>query len=720
MSHPNSDFEIHPDSERHAAHRVVEFTQCHVPRVRPSLLYRLGIIAVAATMVLLPLVYAGLVIGLGAAIGAFAVHGLPETVSFVPWLVYAALLTAGITVVAFLVKPLFVGESRPTAMMELDAGEQARLEVLVADLCGIVRAPMPARIAVDCAVNASVTFRRGMFSLFKGDLILVVGLPLVRALDARAFAGVIAHELGHFAQGAGMRLTYVIRRMNGWFYRVVYQRDGWDRWLTRSAKTSRLGVIFQIAQIGIWCARRILFVLMLVGQAVSCFVLRRMEFDADHFEICVAGSDAFCATTERIALLHEAAAASAEVVDECLSRRTLPDDLPRLVSSLMSMTSSAVRAKISKRLTTAQGGMLDTHPSDSERIERAAAMGEIGIVKAGENREAELLFDELDDLSRRVTRHHFECGGKAGAVVQGDIQWVASEGVVEGELRSRKFQDAADRFVGCRMELWDGAIHPIPPALGRADDADELKHLLADLSKEMRSSASRCAATARKLAELDAEYATSLKGKELMSAGYSLDRQARTRVASGLALRDEMDQLRNELDCFQVVASRRLGIGLALKQIDYSRNLEAEDDQKLPAACALLVACDSALPAIVRLRELLLRQTILIQHVEPGADSPWEFRSRFQANAAHLRIALCDLMDALRQVADPVGDKDASIVQWLSPWESDQHSDDPAFRVFQQASEVLVRLGQRYREALGMAAMVLKTEDLADTGAAEP
>jgi hypothetical protein len=49
-------------------------------------------------------------------------------------------------------------------------------------------------------------------------------------------AGVLAHELGHFSQGSGMRLSYVIRSINGWFARVVFERDEWDQWLEESAQ----------------------------------------------------------------------------------------------------------------------------------------------------------------------------------------------------------------------------------------------------------------------------------------------------------------------------------------------------------------------------------------------------------------------------------------------------------------------------------------------------
>ncbi len=46
----------------------------------------------------------------------------------------------------------------------------------------------------------------GLLSFLGHDLVLTLGLLLIAAgLTERELAGVIAHEFGHFRQGAGMR-----------------------------------------------------------------------------------------------------------------------------------------------------------------------------------------------------------------------------------------------------------------------------------------------------------------------------------------------------------------------------------------------------------------------------------------------------------------------------------------------------------------------------------
>src|SRR5258708_28474438 len=114
-------------------------------------------------------------------------------------------------------------------------------------------------------------------------------------MSLRQLSGVLAHEFGHFSQGAGMRLTYVIRSIGFWFVRVVYERDAWDEWLTEQAANSEgwYVMVVQFTRGCVWFTRRILWVLMWIGQFVSCFLLRQMEFDADRHEARFAGSETF-------------------------------------------------------------------------------------------------------------------------------------------------------------------------------------------------------------------------------------------------------------------------------------------------------------------------------------------------------------------------------------------------------------------------------------------
>ena len=144
----------------------------------------------------------------------------------------------GLIVILFMVKPLFAGRPPAPPAMALDTEQERLLFAFIGRICRLVGAPRPRRVEVNCAVNAAASFRLGAASLFGQDMTLTIGLPLVAGLSMRQFAGVLAHEFGHFSQGAGMRLTYVIRQINGWFFRVVYERDRWDLELDRAARAA--------------------------------------------------------------------------------------------------------------------------------------------------------------------------------------------------------------------------------------------------------------------------------------------------------------------------------------------------------------------------------------------------------------------------------------------------------------------------------------------------
>ena len=220
-------------------------------------------------------------------------------------LLYCTPIVAGATAVLFMIKPLFAPRPKEAPRYSLDPATEPRLFQFVERLCRTVRAPIPRRIDLDTQVNASASFRRGFVSMLGSDTVLTIGLPLVSGMTLRQLTGVLAHEFGHFAQGSGMRVTYVIRSVNAWFARVVYERDAWDQKLADwSAQAGReLALVMWACRLLVWLARRVLWALMWAGHFVSCFMLRQMEYDADRYEARVAGSETFAETADRLLVL---------------------------------------------------------------------------------------------------------------------------------------------------------------------------------------------------------------------------------------------------------------------------------------------------------------------------------------------------------------------------------------------------------------------------------
>ena len=116
--------------------------------------------------------------------------------------------------------------------------------------------------------------------MLRRGLLLTIGLPLVAGLSVRQFGGVLAHEFGHFAQGSGMRVTALVRQINYWFARVVFERDHWDAKLDAWSRNNdwRALIVVNLARAAVGASRLVLKGLMKIGHAVSSFLLRQILF----------------------------------------------------------------------------------------------------------------------------------------------------------------------------------------------------------------------------------------------------------------------------------------------------------------------------------------------------------------------------------------------------------------------------------------------------------
>ena len=381
-----------------------------------SLLYKFGLLLVALMMVLLPVVYLGMV-GLaawatwrwgseGTSLLSSRVGG-PRVYIF-QLLCYIAPLFAGVVLVLFMVKPLFARRARRAQPLALNPGAEPALFAFVAKICEVVGAPMPKRVDFDCQLNASASFRRGAISLLHDDLVLTIGLPLAAGLTLREFAGVLAHEFGHFTQGFGMRLSYIIRSVNGWFARVAYERDAWDVALEEwgASSDARVALVVGLARLAVWASRQILTLLMLVGHLIGCFMLRQMEYDADSYEIKVAGSEAFESCTRRMHVLSSLLEQSYKNMRSSWNlNKHLPDNFPAYLLQHDARLSADQRSALEDRMGLKATGLLETHPSNGDRIRRARQADLAGIFHL--DSPASALFSRFEILAKQVTLLHY-------------------------------------------------------------------------------------------------------------------------------------------------------------------------------------------------------------------------------------------------------------------------------------------------------------------------
>jgi Zn-dependent protease with chaperone function len=213
-----------------------------LPQPPVPLAYLLGLVVVSFAMVLLPLLYVLIIVAAAAAVLWWALHGLDLLTHGtlgslkIRLFLYLAPLVGGGSVPVFLIKPLFSRTSTSPGDATVDPRNQPLLFAFVKRLAAVVGAPVPDRVILDCEVNAGAGLELGLLRREGSALVLSIGLPLVAGLTLPQFAGVLAHEFGHFSQGTGMRLGRTIRGVNAWFHRVVYERDGWDEALQRGRK----------------------------------------------------------------------------------------------------------------------------------------------------------------------------------------------------------------------------------------------------------------------------------------------------------------------------------------------------------------------------------------------------------------------------------------------------------------------------------------------------
>ncbi len=129
-----------------------------------SLPYRVGLLAVAIGLMLLPVLYFGLVAGI---VWALYLHiknaewymehlkGLIGVTVFV-----APLLTGGL-LVFFMSRPFFTRQEKPPEPLMISPEAEPVLFEFVRAICRLLRAPVPRHIYVDWQVNASASLHRG-------------------------------------------------------------------------------------------------------------------------------------------------------------------------------------------------------------------------------------------------------------------------------------------------------------------------------------------------------------------------------------------------------------------------------------------------------------------------------------------------------------------------------------------------------------------------------
>jgi Zn-dependent protease with chaperone function len=557
------------------------------PIVRPKtgFLYQVCLLLVAVTMLILPLVYIAFVGGLAWLTYHHAVYNWAPIMRFggfaggvrvqiLKFLVYAVPLCAGIVVTFFMFKPLLAGRPKHAQPLALNPSDNPLLYAFIARICDVVGAPTPKRIDMDCELNASASFRRGFRSMTGNDLVLTIGLPLVANFSTREFAGVIAHEFGHFTQGAGMRLSYIIRSINFWFARVAYQRDAWDEALeewSNEVQDGRVAIIVWSVQIAVWFSRLFLKLLMYTGHIIAGFMLRQMEYDADTYQIKVVGSETFEVTHRKLATLSAAMHGTyTQIGARWKKTRQLPDNLSELVRQMHENLPADVLKEIDDTLGFQRTGLMDTHPSPADRIRRARMAGEPGIFH--DDRPASSLFANFEHPARFVTLLHYT--DNLGIPIT-DQMLLRVESKQSNDARgyaAAKTDPADEFFLGMLPLLLPLRIKQPAPSANIEADIAELQQLSAGLqqiSEQIAPMAAQYKEASQK--RMNARIALRLLGMGMVFEPKTLGLASATMESAKAAeaeASEARESLRRSLHEVTAALNRRLELALAIKLAD--------------------------------------------------------------------------------------------------------------------------------------------------------
>jgi hypothetical protein len=456
-----------------------------------------------------------------------------------------------------------------------------------------------------------------------------------------------------------MRLTYIIRSINFWFVRVVYQRDAWDEWLESAADgiDIRIGWVIYIARACVWLTRKILWALMYLGHAVAGFMLRQMEFDADSYEARVAGSDAFESTARRLHLLGLAWHNAQSDLASFHREGRLVDDLPKLMLANLKQLPKEAHDFVGKIIAESKTGVFDDHPSDQQRILAAHALAAPGVFHT--DLPAQMLFGNFDALAKGVTWDYY-CSIFGKLVdpksLHSTDQLIAR---TEGDQAASK---ARDRFFAGTFSF----LRPLRLPILQVEKTQQAAAWLTELNETRGAMESQAIIGRELLAALDksdTQLVQSRQARSVLAAGVALQANrfeaAYRSVADASRLRDaaqtELSRLGNRLESFEEAAGRRLRANLMLlSQPGISGRMQGGDEmhQECGRLWPVVSQISSVHGSILELRNSNATLAALLGHFQ-GNERNESLAREILDFAARVRTQVADLKSIFERVDYP-------------------------------------------------------------------
>jgi Zn-dependent protease with chaperone function len=583
--------------------QLLDSLQGTLPPMRTSLGYRVGMVFVAAVMALMLLIYLGLIGGLGWAV---VVH-ITEHAHWLkagPWsalVFYPLPILAGLIVLLFLIKPLFRGGEEQEEFHRLSEAEQPLLHAFVYKLADMMGTPRPEVIQVDCNVNAAAGFLPTFLGVARGQLVLTLGLPLLAGLELKQLSGVLAHEFGHFAQDAGMRLTFLIRTFYIWFFRIAHERDQWDEKLIVWSEQWPIFVSFPlwVARFLLWCTRFVLQVVMFLGQIIGSYMLRQMEYDADRYEAALVGAEVFEQSSRSLRHLEYAMQKSMADLRHAWDGGSLTTDFPHLIALNKENLNEEELEEIKERMEDGEDSLFAIHPSDLERIEAVRETAPTALFSSEEK--AGVLLRDFRPLSEQLSLELYErLFGEEWKqkVMETPEQTLARQGelVAGRDAVSRYFQDTL--LEPHPLFLEGEEVEPL--------ERGEIEDTVEDL-KELRHEFMRKLLSFNRLldayTEAESQLVRAVVSQAIMMAGFQTPDPELMSLAECEDLASEsglvQEELEEEMIEFRQLSRERLATALSLLSTkEWESGLEEAEAwrEELPRLMKALTRLESIFP----------------------------------------------------------------------------------------------------------------------------
>ncbi len=435
-----------PRPAKDASQRILNALDVNVPQQGPPASYTVALGFLVACVVLLPLMYLTLLAFLGW-LAVWHVFQAYESLSYGPYIIFhLPMALLGIMLVVFLIKPVFFRKKFETSgVLTLEANDEPLLFAAIEKLCAATGSKMPARIEVDCEANAHARFLRPGDSIKRdGDLVLRIGLPLIAAFSVRQFAGVIGHELGHFNQRRGMTCSYLIRRLTGFFARIVFERDLIDQKLAalRNKRNQWARLLYLVTFALVEPMRGILWLMMLAGELLTCGALRRMEYDADNVEAHLCGFGDFVQTSQSLMMLGIASRQARYDLASSFNQQRLADDLPRLIV-LNAQQLAEHHTELMKILECGKTQWFDSHPCHNDRTANAEQLGAKALIDCPDP--AVSLFIRFESLCQWATKSMYD--GILGETALEGIKLIPTQELADERASYRANTKALGRYL---------------------------------------------------------------------------------------------------------------------------------------------------------------------------------------------------------------------------------------------------------------------------------